>query len=78
MSRLKPLVRERFKSKDKAYDSVAIQYNGNRSYAICGIKQIGRTEYIYTLTPGRYSLKESREAIREFAEIQDGLPVLNR
>jgi len=77
MSRLKPLVRERFKSKSAEYNAVAIAYSGHNLYVIVGIKDDGHCEYISEISE-RLPLKLAREAMWDYAEIQDGLPVLDR
>lgn len=77
MSRLKPLVRERFKSKSVRYNAVAIAYSRHNLYAIVGIKKDDNCEYISEISE-RLPLKLAREAIWDYAEIQDGLPVLYR
>ncbi len=77
MSRLKPLVRERFKSKSVEYNAVAIEYSGHYSYSIVGIKEDDHCEYISEISE-HLPLKLAREAIWDYAEIQDGLPVLDR
>lgn len=75
MSRLKPLVRERFKAKSTRYKAVSIRYSGENSYVIVGIKQNGHTEHIEEISE-HLPLKLAREAIWVYAEVQDGLPVL--
>ena len=77
MSRLKPLVRERFKSKSARYNAVAIAYSGHNLYAIVGIAKNGHCEYISEISE-HLPLKLARKAIWDYAEIQDGLPVLDR
>lgn len=77
MSRLKPLVRERFKSKSARYNAVAISYYGNNLYVIVGIAKEEHCEYIIKISEP-LSLKLARKAIWDYAEIQDGLPVLDR
>lgn len=77
MSRLKPLVRERFKSKSARYNAVAIAYSGHNLYSIIGIAKDGHCEYIREISE-QLPLKLAREAIWDYAEIKDGLPVLDR
>ena len=77
MSRLKPLVRERFKSKQDRYKEVAIHYSGENMYEIVGISNEGHCEHIERISE-RLPLKLAREAIWVYAEVQDGLPVLGR
>ena len=75
MSRLNPLVRERFKAKNPAYDTVYISYQHDKTYEIAGTKKKGRCEWIENITHAQYSLREARTAIWDYAEVQDGLPV---
>ena len=75
MSRLKPLVRERFKAKSTRYNAVSIRYSGKNLYAIVGIKKIGHAEYIEEISE-HLPLKLAREAMWVYADVQDGLPVL--
>lgn len=77
MSRLKPLVRERFKSKISRYDAVQIMSDRDHLYVIKGIRKEGHIEYIETISE-RLPLKIAREAMWVYAEVQDGLPVLAR
>ena len=74
MSRLKPLVRERFKSKSRRYTEVSIRYDGDNLYRIVGIKNDGHCEWIESISE-RLPLKAAREAMWVYAEVQDGLPV---
>lgn len=74
MSRLKPLVRERFKSFSSKYDEVAIRYDGNNLYRIVGFKKVLRSEFIEPVS-GPMTLKMARKAMWDYAEVQDGLPV---
>ena len=74
MSQLKPLVGERFKSKSQKYQKVAIHYEGNRLYAIVGIKKVGNCEYIETISAS-CPLKVARDAMWNYAEVQDGILV---
>lgn len=76
MSRLNPKVAERFKAKSKKYDEVAIRSVGNRYYEIVGIKRKGKGEYIEPVTDRPCSLRKARISIWDYAEIQDGLPVI--
>lgn len=75
MSRLKPLVRERFKAKSTKYNAVSIRYSGENLYAIVGIKKNGHAEYIEEISE-YLPLKLAREAMWDYADVQDGLPVL--
>lgn len=75
MSRLKPLVRERFKSKLNKYQCVSIHYSGENLYEIVGIQNKNHCEYIERISE-RLPLKLAREAMWVYAEVQDGLPVL--
>lgn len=76
MSRLKPLVREHFKSKNPKYDSVFIGYTcRNKRYEIYGSRRYDGYILEELITDNAYKLKEAREAIWEYAEVQDGLPV---
>lgn len=75
MSRLKPLVRERFKSKLPRYTEVSIRYAGNNLYEIDGIMKKDHSEHYEPLSE-KLPLKIAREAIWVYAEVQDGLPVL--
>ena len=74
MSRLKPLVRERFKSKSERYEEVAIRYSGKKLYSIVGIRKDGHCENIEEISE-HLPLKLAREAIWRYAIVQDGLPV---
>ena len=75
MSRVKPLVRERFKAKSTRYNVVSIRYSGENLYEIVGIKKIGHVEHIEGISE-RLPLKLAREAMWDYADVQDGLPVL--
>ena len=75
MSRLKPLVGERFKAKSKKYDEITIHSIGNHLYEIIGIKVKGNCEHIESITNKPHSLSMARLAIWDYAEVQDGLPV---
>ena len=75
MSRLKPLVGERFKSKSGKYKCVSIHYSGENLYEIIGIQNKNHSEYIERISE-RLPLKLAREAMWVYAEVQNGLPVL--
>lgn len=75
MSRLKPLVRERFKSKSNKYKCVSIHYSGENLYEVVGIQNKNHCEYIERISE-RLPLKLARKAMWVYAEVQDGLPVL--
>lgn len=77
MSRLKPLVRERFKAKSSKYQEVAIHYSGGNTYAVIGIKKVGHCEWTEEISE-KMPLKMARAAIWEYAQVQDGLPILAR
>lgn len=76
MSRLKPLVREEFKSKSPKYMRVFIGYNKrNKTYDIFGLRRDKGYYLEERITDNNYKLKEARATIWDYAEIQDGLPV---